>query len=75
MDKIKYKGEYALLLDTTDLLPDRMSVPVNYQSLMKKLGTKRVIVITTLPFQLLPLSLRELIDKNDQAICFRGAIK
>ncbi len=74
MDKIKYKGEYALLLDTADLLPERMSVPVNYQELMKKLKVKKVIVITTLPFHLLPLSLRDLINLNEQAICFRGGI-
>ena len=75
MDKIRYKGEYALLLDTADLIPNRTMVPVNYEDLMKKFKVKKVIVITTLPLQLLPMSLRDLIDIDDQAICYRGQLK
>jgi hypothetical protein len=82
MDKIKYKGEYALLLDTEDLTNTSRISTFDIRVYMEKYKVKKLIIITTLPFQLLPLSVREVISNGDagnvyrnQAICYRGEIK
>jgi hypothetical protein len=74
MDKVKYKGEYALLLDTTDLVGHRW-FDLDIRKAMDDYKVKHLLVITSLPIHSLPLSIRSIISGGDQVNCYRGEIK